>query len=531
MANVLPSKIKYDSDLSLAGKVATLYDYADYIQEQVEWYSSTHHLSELYDLVNTAQATADEAVNASTTEEIVRKMEESEAFYTTGDVAVTQGDTVTFSNSTDNGGKLAVITFTEKYSGMKTLSNGTKVRVEGTPDSADEDIIFTVVAVDGGYKKISLRGSWTKTGETTGTVRIIDRTKAENSTNVDLKYRIRQAELKVTPEAITASVTSSKEWTNLGERVESAEASIASDSIQFLIKGEDATSGQKQSFSSALSLTSKSIDFLINSSTSGKKEFLSRITASSDKIKSLVQSDTAYSKLVQKADEVSVKVANANGELVTALNATPAGMKILADKIELDGYVQVTDLKGEGTTTINGANIKTGYIQDSNGNSYWNLDDGTLRTNAIEITGGTIDLGGFYLTEDAIRLIASENRSISISGASYSSGGDASTLVIQDGSISFNSNTCFIEPYASAGQNYDCLQIYAATETNIGNIGAHIRCGGTDAAVTVVASGGLRIKASEGEVSARVAPVRILSSASELPSTWTSDGIMYMVAE
>lgn len=770
MANVLPSKIKYNENLSLTGKVATLYNYADYIQEQVEWYTSVHHLSELYDLVNTAQATADEAVEASTTEEIVRKMEATEVFYTTGDVAVTQsGETTTFTNSNDTTGNLAVISFSNKYKRLSKLSVGDKVRVEGTLNADDEEKIFNVVAVDGGYQQISLRGKWSKTGKTTGTVRVINRTAAENNTNVDLKYRIHQAELKVTDEAITATVTSSKEWTNLGTRVESAEAAIASDSIQLLIKSDSTSSVPTDteigSFSSAMGMTSKAIEFLVKESDStasvqnseggvqfsnnvnlapnsdqlcrivfpnanfkkwlnagdtvritgapssdddglyyvhsiissvkiclwghfkkaktstaagtrvsiakiegkpvlrhtvstdgtyktrvrvdngtnesGTKDTgYARITftgvpfntskkfsvgqqievkncksgdtvlvadgvytitkvstgkldptdttpnssayaevnayiiylhfkathtngdadnyqctvtpydedastalmaclkASSDKITSLVENDTSYSQLVQQADSIETVVSNKDGQLISRINQGPASVKIQAKKIELSGYVTISDLaSSSGSTIINGSHIKTGYITDSQGQNYWNLDSGYLSTNNINVTGGVINLGGFTLTKDAIYVVAHEaasgvsGYSVNISGANIYSSGSGGTMNINDGKISFNSGTCYIQGYASGGYNYDSLYLYAATQTKVGNYGANITIGGSDASVIVTAAGGLRVRNSATGSTSRVATVAVIGSVSQLPASWTYDGIIYMVAE
>lgn len=58
--------------------------------------------------------------------------------------------------------------------------------------------------------------------------------------------------------------------------------------------------------------------------------------------------------------EVSKKV-NFN-EIISTINQSAEGVKINANKIDLNGYVTATDLAGKGTTVINGANIRTGEI-------------------------------------------------------------------------------------------------------------------------------------------------------------------------
>lgn len=73
--------------------------------------------------------------------------------------------------------------------------------------------------------------------------------------------------------------------------------------------------------------------------------------------------DTAaglQSQITQTAGSISTKVGY--GEIISSINQTPESIKISASKINLNGYVTVSDLKGEGTTEINGANITTGTI-------------------------------------------------------------------------------------------------------------------------------------------------------------------------
>lgn len=78
---------------------------------------------------------------------------------------------------------------------------------------------------------------------------------------------------------------------------------------------------------------------------------------------------------------VSQKVGN--NEVISKINQTPEQITINANKLNLAGYVTVSSLSGDGTTTINGSNITTGTI---NGN-YVNV----ANINASNITSGTIN--------------------------------------------------------------------------------------------------------------------------------------------
>lgn len=74
------------------------------------------------------------------------------------------------------------------------------------------------------------------------------------------------------------------------------------------------------------------------------------------------------------AEGIATKVEK-NG-VISAINQSAESVTIDADKINLQGYVTVTDLQTEGSTVINGGNITTGEIS------------------ADRINGGTLKLGG-----------------------------------------------------------------------------------------------------------------------------------------
>lgn len=99
-------------------------------------------------------------------------------------------------------------------------------------------------------------------------------------------------------------------------------------------------------------------------------------------------------------------------KIITAINASDSSVVISADhldfsgvSVDLSGYVTFHDLRGSGTTTINGDNITTGTI-DASQATITNID-------ADNITSGTIS---------AIDIYASRFMSILESGASESTG-------------------------------------------------------------------------------------------------------------
>ena len=69
---------------------------------------------------------------------------------------------------------------------------------------------------------------------------------------------------------------------------------------------------------------------------------------------------TAESTIKQFPDRIELKV-DKDG-IISAINQSAETVKIAAGKIDLSGYVTVSALSGNGTTTIDGSNIKTGTI-------------------------------------------------------------------------------------------------------------------------------------------------------------------------
>lgn len=100
---------------------------------------------------------------------------------------------------------------------------------------------------------------------------------------------------------------------------------------------------------------------------------------------------TAKSYTDQKADEITQVVSKKVGadEIISKINQTAETITIDASKLNLTGYVTIENLKGSGTTEINGANIITGSI-DAN------------KLNVTDLSALNASIGGFRITEDAI---------------------------------------------------------------------------------------------------------------------------------
>ena len=108
-------------------------------------------------------------------------------------------------------------------------------------------------------------------------------------------------------------------------------------------------------------------------------------------------SDTLSSRIEQTATGISFSLTKSGEDTaVLSMNYTKEDgtvVQLLAQSIQFSGLVEFSDLSGNGTTTINGANITTGYINCDR------LNGGTI--NGQDISGGTISgaaiIGAIYL--------------------------------------------------------------------------------------------------------------------------------------
>lgn len=130
-------------------------------------------------------------------------------------------------------------------------------------------------------------------------------------------------------------------------------------------------------------------------------QYSARYVAQNDYTSLFATKVEMHSEISQTASEINLEVAKKvdENEVIAAINLTSETATIDASKINLNGYVTVSDLAGTGTTTINGSNIKTGTIDASlvsvvNLNAS-NITSGTL--SADKINGGTISASSINL--------------------------------------------------------------------------------------------------------------------------------------
>lgn len=125
---------------------------------------------------------------------------------------------------------------------------------------------------------------------------------------------------------------------------------------------------------------------------------------------------TLSSVVEQTAEQISLKVSK--DSIVSEINASTEGIKIMANMIELQGYVTVTDLSGSGTTTVNGSRISGGTITlggNNNGNGVFSVNDASnneiiyMDKDGISIKSGTVNISNLLEKNDFITLVASNN--------------------------------------------------------------------------------------------------------------------------
>lgn len=124
-----------------------------------------------------------------------------------------------------------------------------------------------------------------------------------------------------------------------------------------------------------------------------------------------------YTQLSVMNGEISSKVSQSdyNGDTIASLiNQTATSVKILANKIDLSGYVTVSSLQAGGTTEIDGSRITTGYISAD-------------RIQASVVLAKLIAAGGIsadYITSgtiNSVRINSADIRAGTISGVSITS--------------------------------------------------------------------------------------------------------------
>lgn len=156
---------------------------------------------------------------------------------------------------------------------------------------------------------------------------------------------------------------------------------------------------------SAINQSAQSIELNVNQKLTGystTNEMNSAINIKANEITSSVSStyatknelNTAKSEIKQTTDSITSTVSKkvGNDEVISKINQSAETVSISANKVDLNGYVTVSNLQTAGKTTINGSNITTGTIDASKATitniNADNIKSGTITGRAI--TGGTI---------------------------------------------------------------------------------------------------------------------------------------------
>lgn len=75
-----------------------------------------------------------------------------------------------------------------------------------------------------------------------------------------------------------------------------------------------------------------------------------------------ISQDVASLKLSNEEFEVEIAKKTDKSSIISTINASTEGITISSSKVNITGFVEFSDLSTAGSTTINGANITTGYI-------------------------------------------------------------------------------------------------------------------------------------------------------------------------
>ncbi|MGY6765681.1 phage tail spike protein [Faecalibacterium prausnitzii] len=257
-------------------------------------------------------------------------------------------------------------------------------------------------------------------------------TKTETDGKITTAVNNAKAEIKVTTDSISQSVSSLQSTVNSqGTRLSSAESSITSLSTQIQSKVsqttfESALSGKentvyKQNTAPAHANgrlwldTSKTPNVLYRSNGSA---WIKATPTSAGEVGAFSQTDgtalagrlsTAESTITQQADLISQKVSKTdyNGNTIASLiNQTATTIKLQAAKIALDGYVEAKHIK-----SLNGLNVGNGqFVVDANGNVKFAGDlngaggsfKGNLETGRLVIGPESPDISNF---DDGMQVI------------------------------------------------------------------------------------------------------------------------------
>lgn len=194
----------------------------------------------------------------------------------------------------------------------------------------------------------------------------------------------------------------------INERLETAEFKLTPSQIVLTVTSSDEYKNDKAQLQSQISVNATQIS--LRATKSELNDLGARVT-------------TNEAQLVVQSNLISSKVSSTdyNGNTIASLiNQTATTIQISAAKINLSGYVTVTNLSTSGQTIINGDNITTGTLNADR------INANSLNVNKLQ-TGTTLGGAG---------LIAFNSGNITLFGSS-----------INDASLNFNNNGSIVRIY------------------------------------------------------------------------------------
>ncbi len=218
---------------------------------------------------------------------------------------------------------------------------------------------------------------------------------------------------------------------------------------QYLQDKSDSLKSQIEQLKGKSNVLERSVTETKSTITDLEKQTQSQFKQTSDAITAEVTRAKAEegklsSSIQQNAESISLKV-DKNG-VISSINQSAENITINASKINLSGYVTISNLT-DGTTTISGSNIKTGTIDASEVNitniNASNITAGTI--SASRISSGTIELGanstfriayGNFQVDGASATILSNNITIGY--------GSNSRTTIDGGYLTIDTTNCTI---------------------------------------------------------------------------------------
>ena len=206
--------------------------------------------------------------------------------------------------------------------------------------------------------------------------------------------------------------TNSRSFTAYSGKVSRLEKNIDKLSVEF--------ENQLEGVKSNITQTAEKIETEVTRATTAEDNLNSKITQTAESITAEVTratkaEDNLSTRIQANAEGITTKVSK--NSIISEINQSAESVTIKANKVNLDGYVTVSNLQTPGKTVIDGGNITTGEI------SCDRLNGGTIKGQTI--VGGTINNGNGVFTVDNDGAVSASN--INITGGSISLQGDTVT--------------------------------------------------------------------------------------------------------